>query len=109
MEAVYPEEVFAELRALQDALSETTMRDPVEVPLLASVLARQYYPPKHRSLTRMQAETLRGSKCHCFKSAPCVCLQATWFMMRCWLKFASATEVWEIAQLLSREYTACVM
>lgn len=109
MEALSAVEVFFELRELQRSTGDAQMTDPVDVPLLPSVLARVYSSPhRGRLLSRMHRDTLTGRRCHCTVKDHCVCASASWYIQRCWLKQATQTEVWVVARALSDEYASLV-
>lgn len=120
MEAVEPEEVFYELQNLQRAQHpsfalqlplQTPFRvEPVDVPLLAQVLVSTYASRRGgRLLTQVHADTLLGRRCHCYVKTQCVCTQARWFIIRCWLMYASRAEVWRVAHSLATEYAQMVV
>lgn len=109
MEALEPEEVFAELlriqREQQVQPQTILMTDPVDVPLLLSVLARVYGKSKTRVFTRMHAQTLTHARCYCVEpSSQCVCNRAAWFIVRCWFMQVDRGELWLVAQRLAAEY-----
>lgn len=119
MEALEPEEVFYELLALQRAQQAVPLAipgmypcavEPVDVPLLPQVLAAKYWRRQSgRFLTKVHVNTLLGRRCYCYVKTQCVCTQARWFIMRCWLMYASRAEVWGVAHSLATEYAQMVV